>query len=112
LPLHGKITARSLETLKSPQAGRQDIQASHASAEIGGESARPPRRPPLSKPRGQHAHGSAEDLQEEGLEGVEIVEGQVGKDICEEDRQAQSKEEGKVLTQGQRIRARLGFPRR
>ncbi|WP_209311847.1 DUF6321 domain-containing protein [Bradyrhizobium frederickii] len=67
---HGKSSTRSLETLESPQTGGEGFQAAQPRAEIGGESARPP---PLSQPRGQHAHGSEEEaLQEEEPE-VESV---------------------------------------
>ncbi|WP_298884475.1 DUF6321 domain-containing protein [uncultured Bradyrhizobium sp.] len=64
---HGKITARALEAFKSAQTGGQDIQTSHLRAKIGRQGARPPRRPPLSQPRGQHAHGSEEKHQGESL---------------------------------------------
>ncbi|WP_257175481.1 MULTISPECIES: DUF6321 domain-containing protein [Bradyrhizobium] len=108
---HGKNSTRSLETRQSPQTDREGFQASQPRAEIGGESARPPRRPPLSQPRGQHAHGSKEDLQEEGLEEsfeIEILDSK--EDFREEDPQTH-REEGQV-SQAQRIRAREGSARR
>jgi hypothetical protein len=65
------------------------------------------RYPNLVEPRGQHAHGSKEDLQEEGLEEsfeIEILESK--EDVREEDPQTH-REEGQV-SQAQRIRAREG----
>ncbi|MGT2434731.1 hypothetical protein ACU4GH_01515 [Bradyrhizobium betae] len=77
-----------------------------------GESARPPRRPPLSQPRGQHAHGSEEEvLQEEDDQEnlqesfeIEILESKV-EDVSEEDPQAH-REEGQVFPSAAHPRAK------
>ena len=56
-----------MEASQSAQARRQGIEASFAGEKSRGEGERTPRRAALSQSRGQHAHGSEEDILEEKI---------------------------------------------
>jgi hypothetical protein len=85
--LHGKSTARSLETVKPAQTRREAIQTFDAFAEIDGEGACASGRASVPQPRGQHAHG----IESEEKESRKEISGK--KDRTQTCRQENRKEE-------------------
>ena len=100
MTLHGKGIPLSLEAPEPAQARGQGVQASQSRAEVGREGTRPPRRSPLSQPRGQHAHGSEKDIEVQIVEGQSLEDEEIGEEeISEKGPEAYCEESGKGLAQ-------------